>query len=374
MHSLPVPAEMGDIEPLWSLLNIPEADRNLILCWIMECYRAETPYVVLELVGEQGSAKSKTQDILRDFVDPNQVNLRAKPKNRESLFVSAENSHLVSYENLSHLKPDLQDAFCTLATGGGFADRTLYTNKEETLLEAKRPVVLNGISVLVTAQDLLDRTVHIGLPRILSRKTEKEIETELEESKGRIWAGILDLLAKALEILPSVQIEQERLPRMADFAYLGEAVYRSRGYEEGHFLADYGRNRSEGVHRTIDASPLASKLIELIEGSTNHEFKGTIGALFVELNDIPHPEEAWPKTARGFGSALRRLAPSLRTLGYEVEVDEKRRKDGYHCLIRKVRETEEMHSSETWIDNDGESLFEDEKKSQIQTELGYEDF
>ena len=96
-----------------------------------------------------GVCKSKTQDVLRDFIDPNQVNLRAKPKNRESLFVSAENSHLISYENLSHLQPDMQDAFCTLATGGGFADRTLYTNKEETIIDVKRPVVLNGISVLV---------------------------------------------------------------------------------------------------------------------------------------------------------------------------------------------------------------------------------
>ena len=96
--------------------------------------------------------------------------------------------------------------------------------------------------------------------------------------------------------------------------------------------------------------------------------------MFVELNERFHPEEAWPKSARGLSAALKRLGPSLRTLGYEVEVDEKRRKDGYHCLIRKVRETEEMNSSETWIDNDDESLFEDDKKNQIQTELEYEDF
>ncbi|MCH2298913.1 MAG: hypothetical protein MK441_13560, partial [SAR324 cluster bacterium] len=214
MTPLPIPSENGDLDPLWSLINIPEEERILLLCWMLECFRVGTPYVVLELIGEQGSAKSKTQDVLRNFIDPNQVNLRAKPKNRESLFVSAENSHLVSYENLSHLQPELQDAFCTLATGGGFADRTLYTNKEETIIEVKRPVVLNGISVLVTAQDLLDRTLHIDLPRILKRKTEKEIEIELEENKERIFGGLLDLLAKALKILPFVKIEQENLPRM----------------------------------------------------------------------------------------------------------------------------------------------------------------
>lgn len=344
MRSLPNPSEKGDIAPLWPLLNIPIGDQSLVLCWILECYRVETPYVVLELVGEQGSAKSKTQDVLRDFIDPNQVNLRAKPKNRESLFVSAENSHLISYENLSHLQSELQDAFCTLATGGGFADRTLYTNKEESIIDVKRPVVLNGISVLVTAQDLLDRTIHIDMPRIVNRKTEKQIEKEISKNKGTIWAGLLYLLSDALKILPSVQIGQEALPRMADFAYLGEAVYRSLGKDEGNFLADYEANRYQGVHRTINSSPVVSKLIDFIDNALNQEFKGTIGDLFKVLNDISHHEDAWPKSARNLGSILRRMAPSLRTLGYEVEIDDKHRKDGYHCLIRKIRVLQETTS------------------------------
>jgi hypothetical protein len=373
MRPLPNPSEKGEIAPLWSLLNIPLGDQILLLCWILECYRVETPYVVLELVGEQGSAKSKTQDVLRDFIDPNQVNLRAKPKNRESLFVSAENSHLISYENLSHLPPELQDAFCTLATGGGFADRTLYTNKEETIIEVKRPVVLNGISVLVTAQDLLDRTIHIDMPRILNRKTEKQIEKEISENKGTIWGGLLDLLADALKILPSVKIGQKTLPRMADFAYLGEAVYRSLGKAEGNFLADYEANRYEGVHRTIDSSPVASKLIDFIDSSENQEFKGTIGVLFEELNDMSHHEDAWPKSARGFGSSLRRMAPSLRRLGYKVQIAEKRSNDGYRCLIRKVSELKELSASDTNENGNTESA-EAHSEGYQTLETDYEEF
>ena len=373
MRPLPNPSEKGDLAPLWSLLNIPKGDQSLVLCWILECYRVETPYVVLELVGEQGSAKSKTQDVLRDFIDPNQVNLRAKPKNRESLFVSAENSHLISYENLSHLPPELQDAFCTLATGGGFADRTLYTNKEETIIDVKRPVVLNGISVLVTAQDLLDRTIHIDMPRIINRKTEKEIEKEISENKGIIWGGLLDLLADALKILPSVQIGAEPIPRMADFAYLGKAVYRSLGKDEGNFLADYEANRYQGVHRTIDSSPVASKLIDFIDNSENQEFKGTIGVLFDELNDMSRHEDAWPKSARGFGGSLRRMAPSLRTLGYKVQIDEKRSNDGYRCLIRKVSRLQEFSASDT--NENGNTEPADVPSKQDHTlEMEYEEF
>jgi hypothetical protein len=373
MRPLPNPSKKGDITPLWSLLNIPLGDQSLVLCWILECYRAETPYVVLELVGEQGSAKSKTQDVLRDFIDPNQVNLRAKPKNRESIFISAENSHLISYENLSHLQPDLQDVFCTLATGGGYADRTLYTNKEESIIKVKRPVILNGISVLVTAQDLLDRTIHIDMPRILNRKTEKQIEKEISKNKGIIWAGLLDLLADALKILPSVKIGPEALPRMADFAYLGEAVYRSLGKDEGNFMADYEANRYEGVHRTINSTPVASKLLDYIENALNQEFIGTIGVLFDELNDMDRHEDAWPKSARGFGSSLRRLAPSLRTLGYKVEIDEKRSNDGYRCLIRKVSELQEFSASDT-IENGNTESAEAHSEGYQTLETDYEEF
>ena len=131
---------------------------------------------------------------------------------------------------------------------------------------------------------------------------------------------------------------------MADFALLGEAVYRSLGKGEGNFLADYEANRYQGVHRTINSSPVASKLIDFIDCSENQEFRGKFGDLFDKLNDMFRYEDAGPKSARGLGSILRRMAPSLRTLGYEVEIDDKHRKDGYHCLIRKIRVLQETTS------------------------------
>ena len=45
----------------------------------------------------------------------------------------------MSLENLSHLAPQCQDALRILATGGGYATRTLYTNAEETILECASP-------------------------------------------------------------------------------------------------------------------------------------------------------------------------------------------------------------------------------------------
>ena len=77
--------------------------------------------------------------------------------------------------------------------------------------------------------------------------------------------------------------------------------------------------------------------------------------LFDELNDMSRHEDAWPKSARGFGSSLRRMAPSLRTLGYKVEIDEKRSNDGYRCLIRKVSELQDLSASDTNENDKNES-------------------
>ena len=256
MRPLPEPSKEGDITPLWSIVNIPEESRLLALAWMIESFRPNTPYPLLELTGEQGSAKSKTQDNLRSLIDPNQVNLRSNPNKTESLFIQARNSHLLSYENLSGIKPELQDALCTLTTGGGSAVRRLYTDQEESIIEAKSPVILNGIDSLVTAQDLLDRTIHIELPRIRERKTEEELKDELDQSISTIFSGLLYLMTQVLELLPNIEIPAHELPRMADFSRLGEAVYQAMGKEEGSFLRDYKDNLSKAIRRAIEARNL----------------------------------------------------------------------------------------------------------------------
>ena len=216
----------------------------ILLAWIIESFRPDTNDVGLSIFGTQGAAKSSTQSFLKELVDPRArgSNLRARPKGREDIFIAAHNGLLLSYENLSDLSADMQDALCTVLTGGEFTTRKLYSNGDEYEIVVKNPVVLNGINNVVTRPDLLDRFICIEMPEIVAktRKSDEVVLKRFADLKSTVFGAILTRFHRALKELPKVQKEKNlELPRMADFALLGEAVARSLKQEPGWFLAKY---------------------------------------------------------------------------------------------------------------------------------------
>lgn len=335
---LPMPLKDGTETPLWELLNIPAEDQSMVLAWILECYRCDTPYPLLEITGEQGSAKSSNQTLLRSLIDPNEVMLRGRPKTVDDIYVSAKNNHLLSFENLSSITSEMSDALCTVSTGGGTAGRTLYTNTEETILKAHNPIILNGIGAVVLRQDLLDRTIGTCLPVIEKRRTEQELQQAVLDQLPKIFGGILTLFADTLATLPTVEIPADELPRMADFAMLGEAMFRALGNDQGGWLTAYRNHRKNSVRRTIDSSVVAVCCLKLID--SGESYKGTVKGLLERLNAIKETRleqnEYWPKSPRGLGDQLRRIAPSMRLVGVYLSVDNKPMKDGVHCRLEKI--------------------------------------
>ncbi|WP_288129611.1 hypothetical protein [Accumulibacter sp.] len=263
--------------------------------------------------------------------------LRGRPKNVEDVYVAAGSNHLVSLENLSGISPELSDALCTIATGGGQAGRQFYTNSEEHIIEAHNPVVLNGIGAVITRADLLDRAIALCLPTILERMTEDEHSVALAESAAGIFGALLDLFAGTLALLPSVSIPPAKRPRMADFAQLGEAMNRAMGGKEGEFLTLYTNHRRDAIRRTVDSNPVAVACMEFIHKGGS--YTGTVKGLLEKLTMITFGMERgdyWPKSPRGLGDSLRRVAPALRQIGIQVSVDAKPKRDGVHCELRNT--------------------------------------
>src|SRR5262249_13136740 len=146
----------------------------------------------------------------------------------------------------------------------GFATRELYTDAEEVIFQAQRPIVINGIEELATRSDLLDRAILLYLPTIPEkhRKDEKQLRHKFEESRPRILGTLLDAISMALRTLPSVQLGH--LPRMADFTLWSSAAAAACGWSTEDFLHAYANNRKEAHDTALEASPVPAAVCRLL--------------------------------------------------------------------------------------------------------------
>jgi len=329
---LPVPYSGQSLNALLQFVNIDPLDWPLVIVWLIECLRPETPFPLLEIGGLQGSAKSTTQMILRRMIDPNKVDLRASPRCLGDLEINAVNNWMVSLNNVSYLAGEKQDALCAMSTGGGFSRRALYTNAGETVCEVKRPVVLNGIERLVTRQDLIDRTIHLELPEIIADR--RLSETALNESFASwypwLLGALLDIFSAALRELPTVRLRD--LPRMADYVLLGEATSRALGWDLS-FVELYETRKLDAIREALDASPVAVALEKFM--ADKGAWEGTVGDLYDILSGLTNNRSGWPLSPKGLKGKLKRDKPALESLGIFLTFPSQRTCNGYKVVIIK---------------------------------------
>ena len=322
MLSLPCP-HSGSIDSLRELINVGN-DGNWILCvsWLVAAFRPTGPYPILILQGEQGSAKSTMEKILRRIVDPSVVLVRTPPRDERDLLIAANNSWVIAYDNLSGIPHWLSDSLCRLATGGGFSTRELYTDSEEIFFEAMRPVILNGIDQLAERADLADRALVLNLPRIVDsdRRDEAHLYAEFEESLPKILGAIFTAISTALSRID--QINLVRKPRMADFAIWATAAEPALSFADGSFMETYDGNRAEARQDLLESDPVAASICSLLDALEEKHWEGSCKELLVRLepcvSEGTKRSRAWPQSPRGLSGRLRRLATVMRESGIEI--------------------------------------------------------
>lgn len=321
MKPLAAPTSGGSLDELRGMVNLPdESGWILFVAFLVGCLRPTGPFPILCVNGEQGSAKSTLCRFARALIDPNVAPLRRPPRDDRDLMIAASNGWLVTFDNLSGIAPSLSDCLCVLATGGGFATRELYTDGDEKLFDAMRPVMLNGIDELASRPDLLDRALCLKLPTIPDehRCDEADLFNRFEGVRPRILGALLDAVVMALRRLAQVQLD--RLPRMADFAKWIVAAEPALGWTPGRFMEVYMGNRADANHLALEASPIGSAVLGLMQKRSL--WRGTAGELMAELDShhgraAPRKQRGWPKSPRGMSDALRRIAPNLRAAGID---------------------------------------------------------
>jgi hypothetical protein len=347
MQPLPRPVS-GCVTALRRLINIGDDD-NWILClsWLLAALRSKGPFPILLLQGEQGSAKSSTERFLRRIVDPVVALVRTPPRSDRDLLIAAVNSWVIAYDNLSGIPHWLSDAFCRLSTGGGFSTRELYTDSDEVIFDATRPIILNGIDHLAERADLADRSLILHLPRIegRDRRDEQQLNREFELELPGILGALYTAVSVALATVNQVRLDS--LPRMADFALW--AVAGMRGFElpAEAFLTAYRGNRREAVQDTLEADVVAAAIFELMDDRLAKEstyiWDGTCKQLLRDLecfaDEATKKSPGWPKTPRGLSSRLRRVATFLLESSIEIIFHPKSGRGQRLLSVRRIVQT-----------------------------------
>lgn len=319
MMALPEPVRdrHHGVEWLQKFLNITDDDQwRVIVGYLLGCY-SKGPYPVLILNGEQGSAKSTTGRVIRSLVDPARTPDRSAPRDERDLIIAANNGHVVSFDNLSGLRDWQSDGLARLSTGAGFGTRELYTDAEETIFWAARPIIINGITDLAVRSDLLDRSILVTLPRIPDelRRTAVEFWRQFTEAAPAILGALLDGVSASIGGHQMVKLR--RMPRMADFAVWVVAAEAALGWEDGSFLAAYSRNRASAHELALESASIVPPLTLLPES-----WEGTAGELLEQLANLAGEKSAkradWPASPGALSGQLRRLAPDLRSISVEV--------------------------------------------------------
>jgi hypothetical protein len=323
---LPIPIRGGSINDLRPFLNVAnESDFVLIVAWTLAAFKPKGPYPILAVNGEQGTGKSTAQRIVKATVDPNVSPLRSEPKEPRDLMVAAGNSWALGFDNLSKLATWLSDALCRLSTGGGFAARELYSDRDETIFEAQRPILYNGIEDVANRSDLLDRCLLINLTPITEdqRRPEKDLWLAFNAARPRILGALLDAVAAGLRNEATIKLD--KLPRMADFAVWVAACETGLGWKAGTFMSAYMGNREGANESAIEASPIGAIIQRMISersdawiGTATDLLKVLEGLLPIDRNGKPLCPHGWPKNSRSVAGDLRRIAPNLRAIGLNV--------------------------------------------------------
>jgi hypothetical protein len=355
MLPLPHPARVtsrNGIEELKKFLNVEsEESFKLIVAWIINAFNPNGPYLALVLYGEQGSAKSTTVRIIRSVIDPNEAPLRREPKNADDLMVSAKGNWVVAIDNMSHLPDWLSDDFCRLATGGGLSKREHYSDDEEVVLNAKRPIILNGIDEFVARGDLASRTITLHLPTISEglRKRESTLGTELDNARPRILGVIFDAVSSALNHQDTFELKENL--RMADAWHWISAAESAFGWERETIVSAFRANQANSNDIVLNSSVIYPFIRELSEIG----WSGTATNLLSRLNSMRRSnaefDRFWPKNPKNLTDRIRRINPALKLAEIDVIFSKTTGSNSERMVtIRKVEKSYDASDATTQTD------------------------
>ncbi len=324
-----IPSTRGDPWRLFDFLNVREADRLLLLVWLIAAFIPNIPHPILHFYGQKGAAKSTGQRVLRRLIDPSSAETLSLPTDKAELIQQLSHHYAPVYDNLDSLPGVVSDIFCRAVTGDAFTKRELYSDDDDFIYSFIRVLLLNGINIAAQRPDLLDRTILIQLERVAraARRTEREFWQDFDAAKPLILGGVFDALAKVLNTVDSLHLPESE--RMADFTRYGAAITLALGRDPQDFLASYRDNLDRQSREALDASLVGRVLMDFMDDKDiwsgtptellhDLETHGCDVGLLHRFGTNRVAEKGWPGAAHILSRRIAEIHSNLLENGIEV--------------------------------------------------------
>ncbi|WP_430232616.1 hypothetical protein [Nitrosomonas communis] len=327
MQAMVRPAAKGDRALLRKYLNLHPVDIMLFIAWLS--YTLAHPkvltsnYVILVLLGNQGSGKSWLCRLIRLLLDPSQIQVQLLPSKVSDLAIAAQNAHCLIFDNVRSFSQAMADNLCVAATGGTISGRQLYTDEGQHVLHLHVALVLNGIHSFIEQPDLAQRCLPLDLLPLdeSKRKSEVELNQELQADLPAIMRGLFDLIADIFKHLPTAEVTNPE--RMIDFVRWLAAFEQADGTPAGYYQAVYSDVLCQGQLHSLLENPLAAAVFEFAEDLAA-SWSGTPAELLQQLNSRVTPgtqrSKEWPPNAIALSKRLIPLQPALQAQDIRVEL------------------------------------------------------
>ncbi len=292
-----------------NLLNVKDNDNKLLLkCYIIALFVPGIQKAILMLHGDQGSAKTTLQELIKILVDPSSILTLAFPRDTNEFIQKLAHNYIACFDNVSVIPDWISDILCRAVTGSGFSKRMLFTDDDDIIYNFIRCVGFNGINLAATKADLLDRGLIIQLIKIRkdTRRENKALWAEFEKIRPQLLGYIFDILVKVLATISSVTLTE--LARMADFAKACEAISRCMGNKPDTFIKAYDRNIQLQTEQVLESNMIAPVIVKIMED--RNEWIGSATQLLSDMETLAGimrvntKSRAWPK---GPNILIRRL-------------------------------------------------------------------
>lgn len=329
-----MPASTGDYRLLKGYLNLCPQSFTLYIAWITYTLaHSKQPgnvFVILLLLGGQGTGKSLISKLSIRLVDPNVIGVSRMPSTVRDLGIAAQQAHLLAFDNQRRLTLDMSDALCILATGGTIASRRLYTDDQQQVLQLHGALLLNGIHGFVDQPDLAQRCLPLRLDPMdeAKRASEAELLRRFEAELPVIQRGLFDLIAAILKHLPAAQVTNPQ--RMLSFCQWLAAFELAEGHPmQGIYQDAYADFLNEGQLDSIRDNVVGSVVLAFAQQLDDGEWSGTPKDLLEELNrfmafGLQRPPRAWPDNEISLSKRLIPQIAALSTQGIFVVLERRK--------------------------------------------------